>query len=294
MTAPSTTESQVPPQRGHAYYLAKGLAHRLQANLAWRRSRGKPAEAAGVRILAYHRVCKGRDDLAVAPRTFRRQMDAVLRSGARPVSLVEAVEALGQRSTERLICVTFDDGYQDNLEHALPVLRELVIPATIFAPTALISGDAPLYWYAPGARPPLLSWEEIAAIDREPLFDIGAHTRTHPALPTLSDDAAWDEIAGSKRDLEERLGRSVTTFAYPAGLHGAREMRLVREAGYAAAVTTGPGRNDPDRPLEALHRMFIDGRDTLRMFEARLAGLLDRPWGVDTLRGIVRRPQEPA
>ena len=216
-------------------------------------------------------------------------MEAVLRSGVRPVSLVEAVEALRERSAERLVCVTFDDGYHDNLEYALPILRELAIPATIFAPTALITGEAPLYWYPPGAEPPLLTWDEVAAVDREPLFDIGAHTRTHPALPRLSDDAAWDEIAGSKRDLEERLGREVMTFAYPAGLHGAREMRLVRDAGYAAAVTTAPGRNDPGQPFEALHRMLIDGRDTLRMFEAKLAGLLDRPWGVDTLSRIPRR-----
>jgi peptidoglycan/xylan/chitin deacetylase (PgdA/CDA1 family) len=294
MSAEPTNGSRVPPQRSRAYYVAKGRAHRLQATLAWRASRGKPGSIDGVRILAYHRISEVRDDLAVGPAAFRRQMEAVLRSGIRPVSLVEAVEALGRRSTEPLVCVTFDDGYHDNLDHAVPVLRELGIPATIFAPTALIAGDAPLYWYPPGAEPPLLSWEELAAIDRDPLFDIGAHTRNHPALPALSDENARNEIAGSKHDLEQRLGRSVTTFAYPAGLHGERELRLVREAGYAAAVTTVPGLNEAGQPREALRRMFIDGRDTLRMFEAKLAGLLDSPWGVDTLARRLRRTQEPA
>jgi peptidoglycan/xylan/chitin deacetylase (PgdA/CDA1 family) len=105
-------------------------------------------------------------------------------------------------------------------------------------------------------------------------------------LPSLTDDAAWEEIAGSKHDVEERVGRPAISFAYPAGLYGERELRMVREAGYRAAFTVEPGLNGFGQRRELLYRMFIDRRDTLRMFEAKIAGLLDRPWGYDDLRRL--------
>jgi peptidoglycan/xylan/chitin deacetylase (PgdA/CDA1 family) len=285
----SDTASQVPPPRSRAWYLSKHYAHRLQASLTWRARGGYAAWRSGTRILAYHRVSADRDELAVAPDTFRRQMESLLVSGARPVSLGDAVRALEDGSDERLVCVTFDDAYHDNLDHAIPVLRELAIPATIFAATGIIDGTARLYWYGQQEEPPVLSWDELAGIAEIPLFTIGAHTVTHPALPTVDDAAAWDEIAGSKRILETRLGRPVALFAYPAGFYGVREARMVRDAGYSAAVTTDPGLNTPDRPRECLYRMFIDRLDTVRMLEAKLAGGLDRPWGVDSLPFVRRR-----
>jgi peptidoglycan/xylan/chitin deacetylase (PgdA/CDA1 family) len=279
----AAANSQVPDQKGEIYYFSKHLAHRLQAARAWRASNGDEMWATGVRILAYHRVCADRDELAVAPAVFRRQMEAVMDARVKPVTLEDALAALDARSPGRHLCVTFDDAYHDNLEHAVPVLRELGIPATIFAPTAIVDGRAPMYWYSEREQPPALSWDELRELDRDPLFSIGAHTRTHPALPRLADDAAWDEIAGSKQDVERHVSRPVMTFAYPAGLYGARELRMVRDAGYRLAVTTEPGLNRPGRPCEALYRMCIDRRDTMPMFEAKLVGLLDKPWGFDDL-----------
>jgi peptidoglycan/xylan/chitin deacetylase (PgdA/CDA1 family) len=275
--------TQVPPPRSRAYYVSKHLAHRLQAALAWRAAGGYARWQTGTRIVAYHRVSVARDELAVAPAAFRRQMESLLASGARAVSLPEATGALERGSDERLACVTFDDAYHDNLENAIPVLRELGIPATIFVATSITEGTERLYWYGRHEEPRVLSWDDLDSIAGQPLFTIGAHSRTHPALPELDDDAAWDEIAGSKAILESRLGRPVTLFAYPAGLYGEREMRMVRDAGYAAAVTTEPGLNTPSRPAERLYRMLIDRLDTGRMFEAKLAGCLDRPWGADNL-----------
>ncbi len=189
-------------------------------------------------------------------------MEIVLGSGAKPVHLDDALDLLETDPTGRYVCVTFDDGYRDNLEHAIPTMRELGIPATIFIPSAILDGTARLYWYE--TQPPVLSWSEIAEISREPLFTIGAHTRTHPALPQLSDDAAWTEIAESKRDVEQRIDQPVTSFAYPAGIYGERDVELVR-------------------------KMFIDRRDNLAMFEAKLTGLLDNPWGVADALAFGRR-----
>lgn len=282
MAPDEPSKARVPPPRGAVYYLGKHLAHRLQAARALR-SNGDWSSPDGVRILAYHRVIEDRDELAVSPAVFRRQMEAVVASGAKLASLDDGLDALERALPGRRVCVTFDDAYRDNLENAIPVLRELCIPATIFAPTAVIDGRARLYWYE--RQPPVLGWPELREIDRDPLFSIGAHTRTHPALPQLSDEAARSEIEGSKRDLEDRLSRAVTSFAYPAGLWGERELQIVRDAGYRLAVTTDPGLNRPGRGHrpEALYRSFIDRRDTPAMFQAKLTGLLDRPWAFEDL-----------
>jgi peptidoglycan/xylan/chitin deacetylase (PgdA/CDA1 family) len=285
---------EVPKPKGSLYYLSKQRVHRLQATLARRALRGHDPWSSGLRILSYHRTSTDRDELAVTPKAFRVQMEALLRAGAEPVRLEHALDLLQQRPTGRYACVTFDDGYHDNLENAVPILRELQIPATFFVPSRIIDGTAPTYWYE--HPPPMLNWSEVRELSQEDLFAIGAHTRTHPALPKLSDDAAWIEIAGSKRDVEEHVGQRVTAFAYPAGLYGEREIRMVREAGYRVAVTVDPGLIGPGHRAQTLHRSFIDCRDNLQMFEAKLTGLLDAPWGLRTaltlpgwLRARVRR-----
>jgi peptidoglycan/xylan/chitin deacetylase (PgdA/CDA1 family) len=232
----------------------------------------------GLRVLCYHRVSPDNDGLCVTPSAFRSQMELVLGARAEPLTLDDAVDRLHDGTLGRHLCVTFDDGYHDNLEHAIPVLRDLGIPATIFIPSKLIDGTAPVYWYE--KPPPLLTWRELRGISQDGLVAIGAHSRTHRALPALPDDEAWDEVAGSRSDVEERLGRPVTSFAYPAGLYGEREVRMVREAGYRAGLTCDPGANGPGQRSHALRRLIIEPRDNLKMFEAKLTGLLDEPWGV--------------
>jgi peptidoglycan/xylan/chitin deacetylase (PgdA/CDA1 family) len=271
--------SLVPKPRGSLYYASAHRLHRIQAARARRRGyRSTDPWSSGVRVLCYHRVSTDHDELSVTPTAFRAQMELTLRAGAKPVTLDAAVDRLDEGAPGRHVCVTFDDGYHDNLDNAIPVLRELGIPATIFVPSAVIDGTAPVYWCE--KAPPLLTWSELRDISHEGLVAVGAHSRTHRALPNLPDGEAWDEIAGSRGDVEERLGRPVTTFAYPAGLYGEREVRMVREAGYRVGLTCEPGPNGTGQPPQAMRRLMIEPRDDLKMFEAKLSGLLDKPWGV--------------
>jgi peptidoglycan/xylan/chitin deacetylase (PgdA/CDA1 family) len=241
-----------------------------------RAARRAPRDWRGVRILGYHRIASVPDPLCVAPEAFREQMHAVVASGATPISLARAIELLRGPGPieERFVCVTFDDGYRDNLEEAVPLLRELAIPATIYVPTRVLDGEATYYWFA--EPPPALSWEECDALVAEGLVDVQPHTRTHPWLPRVTDEQARDEIAGSKADLAAR-GYAVTSFCYPAGLHGDREPRLVREAGYEAAVTTQPGVNAAGDDLHRLRRTLVYWEDGSREFALKLAGALDAP-----------------
>jgi peptidoglycan/xylan/chitin deacetylase (PgdA/CDA1 family) len=255
------------------YYRAVDLLER--ARMARRRYRPTEMQT-GVRILAYHRVAAQPDPLAVRPDAFRRQMEAILSQDARVVGLNTALELLVHPVTDAFICVTFDDGYLDTLEIAAPIMRDLRIPATVFLPTAMIDGRAGYDWYR-RSPPPALTWDDVAALIDDGLIDVGSHSRSHARLPALDDDAARDELAGSKADIESRLRRPVTAFCYPAGLYCQRDARLVHEVGYHGAVTCRSGLNRGGEPLAELRRTLIGWADDAHRFEAKLAGQLDEP-----------------
>lgn len=251
-----------------ALYPLKAL-HTRARSLAWLASGARAPAAFGFRILFYHRVSDDRDELAVSPRRFREQMETLAAQGYRGVDVVTAVEA-----APGAVGLAFDDGYLDVAEHALPELERHGFTATVFVATGVTGGRVPLAWYT--APPPLLSWDDVRRLDGGALrFE--AHTVTHPNLLEVGEGRAREEIAGSKSELEDRLGRKVTAFCYPAGLFGPRDVRLVSEAGFRVACTCEPGLNTPTTSPLRLHRIQIDARDSLLDFRAKLGGGFDRP-----------------
>ena len=252
---------------------------------AWlARSRSVALEP-GVRVLFYHRVADDRDELAVSPRRFRDQMAHLAAEGYAVLDVAEVGALLrAGRVPERVVGLTFDDGCRDVAEHALPVLAQHGFRATVFVSTGVTDGRTSFKWYS--RQPPLLSWSEIAELDRGGTLGFEAHSLTHPNLLVLDDLQAEHEIAGSKAELEDRLGRRVTAFSYPSGLFSERERRLVDRAGYALAVSCEPGINLPTTDRFALRRRQIDARDSLLDFRAKVAGGHDTPL---PLRGLYRR-----
>jgi peptidoglycan/xylan/chitin deacetylase (PgdA/CDA1 family) len=273
------------------FYLAKGAATRTRS-AAWL-ARGRPSAAGGgLRILFYHRISDEQDQLAVRPRRFREQMAFLAAQGFTVVDVPRAAELLAAGELPpRTIGLSFDDGYLDNAERALPVLAEHGFAATVFLASAITDGRVRAGWYE--RQPPFLSWDDVVALDGGSL-GFEAHTVTHPSLVALDDEQARAEIEGSKRELADRLGREVTAFSYPAGLYGARERRLVAEAGFRAAVTTEPGPNRPGDDLLLLRRVQVEARDSLLDFRARVAGAHDRPLPFRAAYRRVRYGVEPA
>jgi peptidoglycan/xylan/chitin deacetylase (PgdA/CDA1 family) len=262
----------------------KAGATHVRSALWLARRRGR-LDGNGLRILFYHRVSDDEDLLAVTPRRFRRQMELLAAEGYDVVSLEVAADLLDARVTpQRTVVLNFDDGYLDVAENALPVLEDLGFPATVFLPTGAIDGTTKLSWYR--TQPPLLGWDEIGELDRRGTLRFEAHTVTHPNLLALGEDAARAEIAGSKMALEERLGRPVDAFCYPAGLFGSRDRGFVADAGFRIAVSCEPGVNRPGADLLALRRRQIDARDAMLDFRAKLGGGHDSPL---PLRNVYRR-----
>lgn len=278
--AGSALSAAVPALKPAAYYVATRAYQRSRLIGAKLRAdataeNGQHPSRPGVRVFGYHRVTDKHDVLSVTTRQFQEHMKILAASGITVLRLDDALDRLEARLDEPIACVTFDDGFYDLMDHAAPMLAELGIPATVYLPTAMMDGSASYSWYR---RPPkALSWEDVAVLDSVGVFDFQSHSRTHPALPLLDDARAADEIAGSKAELEHHLGRPASSFSYPAGLYSPREVQLVKQAGYRAAVTTRAGQNNSQTPTGELRRTMIGWHDSGPVFAAKLAGLLDRP-----------------
>src|SRR6202166_2912873 len=161
----------------------------------------RPARSSCV-VVYYHSVD------AAQRAHFAKQMDQLL-SYAKPIA---ANEATTLQPETRHVAVTFDDGFKDFYECALPELVKRGIPATMFVITDVIGKT-----FGPdGYAQELMSLEQIRAFP-ESLVTIGSHTLTHPLLPSINLDQAKREIALSRAKLEEQLHRSITLFSFPYG-----------------------------------------------------------------------------
>lgn len=266
------------------FYALKAAATRARS-LVWAHRARERDDEQGLRILFYHRISDEPDELAVGRRAFRQHMDYLATESYRVVNVIEAVDLLDSgEATSRTIGLSFDDGYLDVAEEALPLLADRGFRATVFVAPAVVDGWARFNWYE--TQPPILGWEEIVELDREGTLSFEAHSLTHPNLTSLRDAAAREEIVGSKVALEARLSRSVQAFSYPSGLYGIRERELVAAAGFRCAVSCEPGLNTRATDRLALRRRQVDARDTLLDFRAKVGGGHDSPL---PLRGVYRR-----
>ncbi len=259
--------------RSTAAGIAKAVA--VSGQVAVWRMRGRPS-ATGLRILAYHRISEDRDELAVSPSRFVEQMRIIASSGLRVVDLSQLTR-VPAIADENVVALTFDDGYHDFLDHALPELRKRRWPATVFVVPAVASGAIRFRWYGSGRHPRVLGWDEMRSIEREGLVRFEPHSLTHKILPTLSEQEAWHEISGSKAAVEAALDRATSLFCYPGGYYSEREMELVARAGFAAGIGTEHGRNTAPLDWYGLRRIPADRYDVAAVFRARLRGGTDAP-----------------
>ena len=218
---------------------------------------------------------------------FKRQFDW-LRRHFEILRLEEYLSLYHQdpRKLKRKLAITFDDGYQDNLLFAAPILQSLNLPATFFVVPGRLGGMLDHDWDEEHST--LMTWDEILALVQMG-FDIGAHTMHHPRLSHLSEDGQQAEIVGSAKALQESLGHPITAFAYPFGSaqdYDQDSIRIVRETGFRCAVSNRYGVNCAPLNLWTLRRIWIDATDTLATFRAKVDGRLDGLCLLDSPVGI--------
>jgi peptidoglycan/xylan/chitin deacetylase (PgdA/CDA1 family) len=252
---------------------AAAKAAMVRAGIARAAAQREPHD--GLAILYWHRVGPGVDVFAVSPRSFRRACDEIERSGLRVIDLA-ALDAAPPAGGERVLALTFDDGYADLLDHAVPELERRGWPATVFVVPDVVAGRyrfGDIYRRDPG----FIGYDAMRDVERRTAVRFESHSLTHRDLPPLAEDEARHEIAGSAELLAGELGRPMRLFCYPRGYFGAREERLCAEAGYVAAVGTEYGVNREPWQRYALRRTICDGFDDRFVLRARVRGLVDRP-----------------
>ncbi len=227
-----------------------------------------------LKILMYHAVGEPgeRATRFVVPLTeFERQMALLARGRFAVVRLQAIVSAMlaGDALPRRAIAITFDDGTRDNRTLALPVLKRYGFPATAFIVTRAMGSSVRWTDYAGLAGRRVMTWSD--ALELEPLISLEPHTRTHPSLPSLDDEALAKELRGSRDDVEQHVGRSPVVFAYPYGQYDARVAAAVADAGFLAACTVRPGLNNKTTPLYELRRYEVRGDESLTRFARTIA-----------------------
>jgi len=213
-------------------------------------------------VVAFHRVQDGADPigLSIGREMFERQCRFFQRH-FRVIPLGEFVGRLVRgESLDRHLAITFDDGYRDNFENAMPILSRLSLPAAFFVVSGWIGTDAWPWWDRDQrVRHRWMTWDHVRELaDRG--FEIGAHTRTHADLGVTAGTAARDEIFGAKADLESRLARPVDLFAYPYGRKNnmtGDNRALVKAAGFRCCCSSVGGLTPTGADPFHMHRFAV-------------------------------------
>jgi peptidoglycan/xylan/chitin deacetylase (PgdA/CDA1 family) len=199
----------------------------------------------------------------VVPDQFEAQLDA-LQQRRRVVSLADAVAALGTSEASALAAITFDDGYRDFSELAVPRLAARGLHATLFVPAGHV-GAVNVWDTGRAVERRLLDAGELRALDAASV-EIGAHGLNHCRLAALAPDRLRTETAEARRRLEDLCARPVRFFAYPYGQLDDFDLAAevaVAAAGFEAACSTHFGRGSRADERFRLRRVGITPNDDL-------------------------------
>ena len=223
-----------------------------------------------VPVLMYHHVGDpppGADEmrlrLTVDNSSFAAQLQLLADRGYETITLGDVAAALaGGSLPPKPVLLTFDDGYADSFDIALPLLQRYGMTGVFFIVSGLVGTDG------------YMTWERVQTLAGAGM-EVEAHSRWHTDLTKASAGGLDEEVAGSKRDLEERLGVGVRFFCYPSGTYNDAVIAALAAAGYTGAVTTTPGFAGRTTTLFEIPRQRVSGGLSLGEFARLLGETLD-------------------
>ncbi|KIX15701.1 polysaccharide deacetylase family protein [Dethiosulfatarculus sandiegensis] len=226
----------------------------------------------GVPIFMYHHITDELNGtplpkLRVSPRCFARQLDIIQKAGFQAVTLSRALSA---DAPAKPCVISFDDGYDNFLTNAWPLLKKRGMSATVFLVTKEIGGSN--RWDLGKGEP------QEAMLSREQVLDLadqgvefGGHTRDHLNLTTLDEAELAEQIKGCQKDLTRLLGSPARVFSYPFGAYNQKAADMAREAGFDLACTTRPGKAGSATPPFELPRIIVKRADDSLDFRIKLS-----------------------
>jgi peptidoglycan/xylan/chitin deacetylase (PgdA/CDA1 family) len=184
---------------------------------------------------------------------FRKQMAYLAAKRMETLTIDELISKECSIQGEGAVCLTFDDGWRGNYQHAYPVLQEYGIKATFFIATDLIG------------KPFYMTWEDIREMAASGM-SIQSHTVTHRPLTHMGGERVLFELSESKRVIEERLGQEVKHLSLPHGVKDERIWNLAQGIGYKSISTSDVGFQTSENNGPWLKRINIGDKISLDQF----------------------------
>jgi len=167
----------------------------------------------------------------VDPASFEKQLKYLKDNNYVVIGLSYLAEALEQNIMlpPKSVIINFDDGWRNQYKYAFPLLKKYGYTATFFLPSDMIN-----HGY-------FMTWDQVREMNGAGM-EIGGHTRTHPYLPNVNNQADLEnEIIGGKSAIETQIGHTIDVFAYPFGHYNDNIISVVKKAGFIAARSTYRG-----------------------------------------------------
>jgi peptidoglycan/xylan/chitin deacetylase (PgdA/CDA1 family) len=219
---------------------------------------------------------------------FEKVILWLLKNGYRFISSEQLLEILqgGIVASDKLVWITFDDGWRDNIQNVLPLLIEYSIPATFFITTAPVESPDGQFWFSfarknraylplsyrdqvedlwkltesdrnkiiksvknrrhAGGMREAMTIPDIQALALLSKISIGVHTDNHPVTSYCTEEELEEEISSSKRKLEAWIGKKTTFFAYPKGVDTGNERGILQKHGFNLAAILETGFISPE------------------------------------------------
>ena len=222
-------------------------------------------------ILTYHQIAQAPErgapmrSLYVSPSAFAMQMHTLFLLGYQGLSMTALIPYLQGKKTGKVVGITFDDGYLNNLENAAGVLKRFNFSSTCYVVSELMGKTN--------------EWDRALGIASASLMDldqlkqwiasgqeVGSHTQHHIDLTTTDSQTSHSEILNSRISLSQQLNTDIQQFCYPYGRFASEHVDIVKSSGYIAATTTARGKVHADDSAFELRRVPVVRSTSLPQF----------------------------
>jgi peptidoglycan/xylan/chitin deacetylase (PgdA/CDA1 family) len=219
----------------------------------------KPDKPARIPVLNYHSITVDPGNRAtITPKKFEEQMRYLHENGYNTLTLKQFSDMMEgiDKGPDKPVLITFDDGYMDNYEHGMPILKELGFHATLFMSPGMVDDGY------------FLNWDQVKEM-HEAGWDIQPHGMTHPHLPKLNAKDQAYQISEAKAQIEQNLGTVADVFCYPYGQWNATTLRLLKELNFRYAFTIEQGMTAPSQEKLKLKRIFVNGEESIEQWKSK-------------------------